>query len=221
MSNKSVKRMLAIASVMALSASMVGCGGASQEEGDTAEVVEEAADDASATGEEVVEEEAPVEEVVEEEAPAEEEMDAEEGAEDAEGEADTAEGDLEQIVDDIEAAGNVELQFVPVADVHDGLDNYTVLDLRKTEDYDAGHIAGAISVDLSATVEDGDISTSGAAFMQFASDKDVVLVGDADNNYAQAAANALSALGYDMSTVYTMEGGIDAWQTDYAEELEQ
>ena len=37
--------------------------------------------------------------------------------------------------------------------------------------------------------------------------------------YAQAATNVLSALGYDMSKVYTLEGGFTAWSETYADQV--
>ena len=48
-------------------------------------------------------------------------------------------------------------------------------------------------------------------------DKKIILVCYSGKRYAQAATNALSAIGYDMTKVYTLEGGFTNWSATYPE----
>ena len=96
-----------------------------------------------------------------------------------------------------------------------GSSDVVFLDVRKADDYKAGHIEGAINADMDKA-KDGD-ATSGLVNMAKAlddnkiTDKKVVLVCYSGKKYAQAATNSLSALGYDMSKVVTLQGGMKAW----------
>ena len=47
-----------------------------------------------------------------------------------------------------------------------------------------------------------------------------LLMKKARKTYAQATTNVLSALGYDMSKVYTLEGGFNAWSETYPDNVE-
>ena len=70
--------------------------------------------------------------------------------------------------------------------------------------------------------KEGDFA-AGVATMELAIkelDKNIVLVCYSGKRYAQAATNVLSALGYDMTKVYTLEGGFTAWSETYPETIE-
>lgn len=102
-----------------------------------------------------------------------------------------------------------------------GSDGYTILDIRKAADYETAHITGAVSADMDAAVN-GD-AEAGKATMKAATeglDDTLILVCYSGKKYAQAATNALSANGYDMNKVFTLEGGFNNWsevQPDHVE----
>ena len=115
----------------------------------------------------------------------------------------------------------IEMKYITPADVEANLgnDDYLVVDLRKAADYEAGHIPGAISADMDAAVN-GDnqagIDTMTAALQEatgsdVAEGKTLVLVCYSGAKYAQAGTNLLGAMGADMDSVYTLEGGMKAW----------
>ena len=111
-------------------------------------------------------------------------------------------------------AEDVAMQYISVADAATkvGAEGYTFLDVRKAADYTADHIEGAISADMDA-VKNGDFAAGVATMEPIAASLDgtVIVVCYAGKSYAQAGTNVLSALGYDMTKVYTLEGGFTAW----------
>lgn len=118
---------------------------------------------------------------------------------------------------------DVEMQYVSPEEASEllGTEGYTFFDVRKAEDYATSHIPGAVSADMDAAKE-GDFA-AGVATMQVATrgmDDNLVLVCYSGKRYAQATTNVLSALGYDMSKVYTLEGGFTAWTETYPENVE-
>ena len=118
---------------------------------------------------------------------------------------------------------DVEMQYMTVEELHEVLGNedYTILDVRMSADYNTTCIPGAISADMDAA-KNGDFA-AGVATMQVATrglDENLVLVCYSGKRYAQAATNVLSALGYDMTKVYTLEGGYSAWTKAYASEVQ-
>ena len=147
-------------------------------------------------------------ETTEEEAPAEEEASTEE----------------ETSSEIVAPEADVEMQYITVEDASANLesDDYTFIDVRKAEDYAASHIPGAISADMDAA-KNGDFD-AGVATMQdvlnSGVDNNLVLICYSGKTYAQATTNVLSALGYDMSKVYTLEGGFTAWTETYPDNVE-
>ena len=120
-------------------------------------------------------------------------------------------------------ASDVEMQYMSVEDAAGVLDTdgYLFLDVRKAEDYDASHIPGAVSADMDAA-KNGDFD-AGVATMQAATDgvdDTLIVICYSGKSYAQATTNVLSALGYDMSKVYTLEGGFTAWTEAYPDNVE-
>ena len=111
-------------------------------------------------------------------------------------------------------AADVAMQYI-TADEAKALvenDEYVFFDVRKAADSAANTIIGAQAWDMDAAKE-GD-AEAGKATMTEATkglDKKIILVCYSGKRYAQATTNALSAIGYDMSKVYTLEGGFNNW----------
>ncbi len=123
----------------------------------------------------------------------------------------------------VEPASDVEMQYISLEDAAAVLEDegYVFFDVRKAADYEIAHITGALSYDMDAAKE-GDFE-AGVATMQVALrdlDKNIVVICYSGKRYAQATTNVLSALGYDMSKVYTLEGGMSAWAETYADKVE-
>ena len=147
-------------------------------------------------------------ETTEEEAPAEEE----------------ASTDEETSSEIVAPEADVEMQYITVEDASANLesDGYTFIDVRKAEDYAASHIPGAISADMDAA-KNGDFDAGVATMQEVLNsgvDNNLVLICYSGKTYAQATTNVLSALGYDMSKVYTLEGGFTAWTETYPDNVE-
>ena len=118
---------------------------------------------------------------------------------------------------------DVAMQYMSIEDAsaHLGEEGYTFLDVRKAEDYAASHIPGAVGADMDAA-KNGDFN-AGVSTMQVATrdlDDTLVVICYSGKTYAQATTNVLSALGYDMSKVYTLEGGFNAWSETYPDNVE-
>ena len=124
--------------------------------------------------------------------------------------------------DEVESQ-NVEMQYMTVEELNDvlGTAGYVILDVRKAADYETSHIPGAVSADMDAAVN-GD-TAAGEETMTAATeglDDTLVLVCYSGKKYAQASTNALSAIGYDMDKVVTLEGGFTAWTETYPDNVE-
>ena len=115
---------------------------------------------------------------------------------------------------------DVAMQYVTVEEAKDLLENseYVFFDVRKAADSSANSIPGALAYDMDAAKEGN--AEAGKATMTKATkdlDKKIILVGYSGKHYAQASTNALSAIGYDMSKVFTLEGGFTKWSETYPE----
>ena len=115
------------------------------------------------------------------------------------------------------------MQYITPAEALELLENeeYVFFDVRKAADYATAHIPGALGYDMDAAKE-GDFK-AGVATMSPALrglDKKIILICYSGKRYAQATTNVLSALGYDMTKVYTLEGGFTAWSEAYPESVE-
>ena len=120
-------------------------------------------------------------------------------------------------------AEDVAMQYITPADALAVLNDegYVFFDVRKAADYETAHIPGAKGFDMDAAKE-GDFN-AGVATMQVATrdlDKNIIVICYSGKRYAQATTNVLSALGYDMSKVYTLEGGFTAWSETYPDTIE-
>ncbi len=90
-----------------------------------------------------------------------------------------------------------------------------------TADYAEGHIPGSVSVNMDAAVN-GDTAAGEAAMKAAFDGKDstLILVCYSGKKYAQASTNALSAIGYDMSKVFTLQDGFNNWKEVKADKIE-
>ena len=118
------------------------------------------------------------------------------------------------------ATADVAMQYIKADEAKNLLENdeYVFFDIRKAADSSANTIPGARAYDMDAAKE-GD-AEAGKATMTEATkdlDKKIILVCYSGKRYAQAATNALSAIGYDMSKVYTLEGGFTGWSENLPE----
>ena len=119
-------------------------------------------------------------------------------------------------------ASDVQMQYMTPAEAYEVLGNeeYVFFDVRQKADHETSHIPGALGYDMDAA-KNGDFN-AGVATMQVALrglDKKIILVCYSGKRYAQATTNVLSALGYDMTKVFTLEGGFTAWSETYADQV--
>lgn len=119
------------------------------------------------------------------------------------------------------------------ADIEAGTDEYLILDVRKAEDFNKGHIKGAILADQDAANKDGDDAT-GIANLKAAlkeatgsetgnSDVKYALFCYSGNSYAQKGTDLMIEMGIDKDQIYTLEGGAKDWEAggdDYKNLLE-
>ena len=113
-----------------------------------------------------------------------------------------------------EQTSDVAMQYITADEAKElvGNDEYVFFDVRKAADYAANTITGAEGWDMDAAKE-GD-AEAGKATMTEATkdlDKKIIVVCYSGKRYAQATTNALAAIGYDMTKVYTLEGGFNNW----------
>ena len=119
-----------------------------------------------------------------------------------------------------EAPADVAMQYITADEAKDLVNSneYVFFDIRKAADSSANSIPGAQAWDMDKAKE-GD-AEAGKATMTEATkglDKKLILVCYSGKRYAQATTNALSAIGYDMSKVYTLEGGFTNWSEKFPE----
>lgn len=69
--------------------------------------------------------------------------------------------------------------------------------------------------------KEGDFDAGVAAMQTLTqtTDDTLILVCYSGKSYAQASTNVLSAMGYDMSKVFTLEGGFTAWTETYPDNV--
>ncbi len=120
-------------------------------------------------------------------------------------------------------AEDVAMQYMDAAATLDvvGKDGYTIIDLRKDSDYEEAHIPGSVLLSMDPAINgdtDDGIATMKAGIEGV--DDTLVLVCYSGKKYAQMGTNILSALGYDMSKVYTLEGGFNNWKEVNADSVE-
>lgn len=120
-----------------------------------------------------------------------------------------------------EEAAN-EMQYMTVEETKDaiesGSDEYVFLDVRTDENYEKGHVDGFISADMDAANKEGDMAdgveemTDALGTDQPSNDKTYVLMCNSGKSYAQAGTDVLiDEMGVDPAKIYTIEGGMEAW----------
>lgn len=117
---------------------------------------------------------------------------------------------------------NVEMQRISAAEAaeHINDDDYLFIDVRKTADYEDKHITGAVPYDMDPVVE-GQVEKGYATLAPLLeTDKNLVVICYSGNKYAQLTTDILSELGYDMSKVYTLDGGMKNWVEEEPELVE-
>ena len=117
-------------------------------------------------------------------------------------------------------SNDVAMRYVTADEAKELLENdeYVFFDVRKAADSYANSIPGAVAWDMDAAKE-GD-AEAGKATMTEATkdlDKNLILVCYSGKRYAQATTNALAAIGYDMTKVFTLEGGFNGWSEKFPE----
>ena len=117
-------------------------------------------------------------------------------------------------------SNDVAMQYITADEAKELLENdaYVFFDIRKAADSSANSIPGAVAWDMDAAKE-GD-AEAGKATMTEATkdlDKNLILVCYSGKRYAQATTNALAAIGYDMTKVFTLEGGFNGWSEKFPE----
>lgn len=117
--------------------------------------------------------------------------------------------------------------------IESGSDDYIILDVRKVEDYNTSHIAGAYTSDQDAANKGGDDATGIANLKNTLQEATGSEVGNAEDkyalvcysgkSYAQKATDLMIEMGISKDQIYTVEGGMTAWEEggdDYKELLE-
>jgi rhodanese-related sulfurtransferase len=116
------------------------------------------------------------------------------------------------------------MQYLSAADLKTDMESdapaYLILDVRKAGDYAAGHIKNAVMADMDKA-KDGD-NASGFANMKAAllaatgsetgqEDTQFVVICYAGRAYAQKGTDILVGMGVNPANIYTLEGGMNAW----------
>lgn len=101
--------------------------------------------------------------------------------------------------------------YVSVKDLKDNANDYVILDARETADYWAKHIDGAVSANVASDTSKMD-DTVKAVVNKYGKDKKYAVICYSGNKYAKKASRDLRALGVSADKIYTMEGGMKAWE---------
>lgn len=118
------------------------------------------------------------------------------------------------------------MKYIGVEDlkesIESGSDEYVVLDVRKVEDFNTSHISGSYEADVDAANKDGD-DEAGKESLKSAlqeatgsetgnSGEKYALVCYSGKSYAQKATDLMVEMGMSADQIYTLEGGIKAWE---------
>lgn len=101
--------------------------------------------------------------------------------------------------------------YVSVKDLKDNANDYVILDARETADYWAKHIDGAVSANVASDTSKMD-DTVKAVVDKYGKDKKYAVICYSGDRYAKKASRDLRALGVSADKIYTMEGGMKAWE---------
>ena len=119
---------------------------------------------------------------------------------------------------------NVPMQYITakdlLAEMNAGNKDLLIVDLRKFSDSKGAHLDGSIFAPMNKAVDNNDYADAIANLTSALYDatgnevgegRKIVLVCYGGKKYAQAGTDILNALGADMESVYTLEGGMTAW----------
>ena len=114
------------------------------------------------------------------------------------------------------STNDVEMKKISVGEAHEklGASDWTFVDTRKASDYEVSHIDNAVSLDMDVVVTGNDEATAkanAAKLIPSLNGNNLIIVCYSGNRYAKAATKALSENGYDMSKVFTLDGGMKEW----------
>lgn len=133
------------------------------------------------------------------------------------------------------AAQAAETQYIsPEAvksSITSGQNNYLVLDVRKTADYEKGHIASAITADIDPAMGMTGSNAKGIETLkkvlkektgnETGAGAKMVILCYSGNKYAQKATELLAEIGAAPASVYTMKGGYKAWTEEGGEDYKK
>lgn len=119
-----------------------------------------------------------------------------------------------------------EMKYISPEDVKEALesnsDGYQLLDVRKVEDYETSHIKGAQDADVDAANKGGDDAAGTESLKKGLSeatgsetgnpDDKYVLICYTGKSYAQKATDLMIEMGISADQIYTLEGGMEAWE---------
>lgn len=98
--------------------------------------------------------------------------------------------------------------------------SYVFLDARKAADYEAGHIAGAVSADVdglkNGTDKDAAAKNVNAIVTKYGKDKKYIVICYTGNSYAKAATGLLMNEDIANANIQTLQGGMTEWNTSNA-----
>ena len=106
--------------------------------------------------------------------------------------------------------------------INEASDEYVMLDVRKVEDYNSGHIKGSYAADVDAANKGGDdeagiVNLKNGLLEATGSetgnpDDKYVLVCYSGKSYAEKATDLLIEMGLSENQILTLEGGMSAWE---------
>lgn len=119
------------------------------------------------------------------------------------------------------------MQYIEDAELKEKIENksddYIILDVRKIEDYQKGHIEGAYAADQDAANKGGD-DEKGKENLRAAlkeatgnengnEDDQYALVCYSGKSYAQKATDLMIEMGIPADKIYTLDGGMKSWES--------
>lgn len=126
----------------------------------------------------------------------------------------------------IEKGTENKMQYVEKENLKEAIESksneYIILDVRKVEDYNKEHLAGAHTADQDAANKGGD-DAAGTANLKSTlkevtgnetgnADSKYALVCYSGKSYAQKATDLMLEMGISADQIYTLEGGMEAWE---------
>jgi rhodanese-related sulfurtransferase len=124
------------------------------------------------------------------------------------------------------AATTNQMQYIVAEDLKESIEaesgDYVILDVRKIEDFNKGHIVGSFDADQDAANKGGDdakgIENLKVALKSATGDEKgaegtkYALVCYSGKSYAQKATDLMIQMGVPADSIFTLEGGMTAWE---------